>query len=301
MVRQALMEEGIRRGHALEFSYVRPRAQIKTHVDPDLWILADVWNVAWHWKRIHRRLWSRIPWTGTARYRRLVAGACKSGKFVHLDNAYVDVCDLPYLPCNGTVVGTECPFKKGLSSRQRKCFRTATQDLYRRSRFNLFVSPLHARVVNELVGLSSDRTYVMDPMIDSQLFRESADPIRDIPLLFVGPFNEAKGSETIRRRWPNGEVRIIGPRTPDAARYPGYVGPLPYSDVRSLMRRTRTFVFHPRWPEPFGRVVAEAALSGCALDTNDQVGALSFGKDLTAQATYAGAATRLWLRLESLF
>ena len=65
------------------------------------------------------------------------------------------------------------------------------------------------------------------------------------------------------------------------------------------MRRARTFVFHPRWPEPFGRVVAEAALSGCELDTNDNVGALSYGVDLRDAAVYS-AAPDFWLAIESL-
>lgn len=300
MVRRALMEEGIRRGHTLKFSHVRPRPQIQTHGDADLWILADVWNLPWHWKRIHRRILSRLPWTGMARYRRVVAAASKSGKFVHLDNSYVDVCDLPYLPCNGSVVGTDCPYKKGLFASQRKCFRNATQDLYRRSRFNFFVSPLHATVINELVGLSSDRTRVLDPVLDAQPFLAAPDSIRDIPLLFVGPFNEAKGSIEIMKRWPQGEVRVVGPMTEDAAAYPGYAGVAPYSKIPSLLKSTATFVFRPRWPEPFGRVVSEAALSGCSLDANERVGALSFRVDLSKPAFYKDSAAKFWLSVESL-
>src|SRR5438093_5007628 len=113
MTARAFMAEGVRRGHDLRFTHMRPRAEINTHRNPALWLLANVWNLAWHWKRIHRRIWSWIPWSARARYKRILSRASKSGAFVHVDNAYADVCDLPYLPCNGSVVGTECPFKKG--------------------------------------------------------------------------------------------------------------------------------------------------------------------------------------------
>jgi glycosyltransferase involved in cell wall biosynthesis len=155
-------------------------------------------------------------------------------------------------------------------------------------------------VIEGLVGISSERSELVGPQINLEAFFQDSMRARDIPLLFVGPFNEAKGSQEIRRRWPNGEVRIVGPRTAEAEAYAGYVGPLPYSDVLSVMSRTKTFVFHPRWPEPFGRVVAEAALSGCTLDTNDRVGALSYGVDLGDRRFYEHAAQRFWLTVESL-
>jgi glycosyltransferase involved in cell wall biosynthesis len=162
------------------------------------------------------------------------------------------------------------------------------------------VSPLHAKVINEFVGLSSDRTLVLDPVLDPRPFLDAPDSTREIALLFAGPFNEAKGSAEIKRRWPNGEVRIVGPMTKDARSYRGYAGATPYSDMPALLKRTHTFVFHPRWPEPFGRVVSEAVLSGCKLDANERVGALSFGVDLSDPLFYKDAAAKFWLTIESL-
>ena len=66
------------------------------------------------------------------------------------------------------------------------------------------------------------------------------------------------------------------------------------ADVPGLLNRGRVFVHLPRWPEPQGRTVAEAALCGCELKTNDRVGATSFGLDLADPATYDGALDEAW-------
>ena len=51
---------------------------------------------------------------------------------------------------------------------------------------------------------------------------------------------------------------------------------LPYSEVPSVLRQYRTFVFLPTGPEAAARVVPEAVLSGCELVVNDNVGVTSF-------------------------
>jgi hypothetical protein len=68
----------------------------------------------------------------------------------------------------------------------------------------------------------------------------------------------------------------------------------------ALFNRAESFVFLPRWPEPQGRVVIEAALCGCGLETNDSVGALSFSQPPDEPALCEGAADEWWDHVERL-
>lgn len=300
-VRDTLIEVGRTRGHLLQCLHRWPIPRLDADNEADLWILSDVWNAPWHWKRFHRRAWAAVPGTPGHQYKRLVEAATESN-FVHVDNAYVDVCDLPYLPCNGTATSRACPYKRGLTPRSRMCFRMENKVLYQKSLLNFFVSPLHRRVVVDFLGLGTDgRNRILRPVLNATTFAASGGELtRDIDRIFVGSFVPAKGSRTISARWPSGEVTVVGPETPDAIHYPGYSGRVDYDEVALLMRRARTFVFFPRWPEPFGRVVAEAAVSGCELETNDRVGALSFDADLRDPSLYEGAASEFWATLEAL-
>ena len=66
------------------------------------------------------------------------------------------------------------------------------------------------------------------------------------------------------------------------------------------MNRAKNFVFLPRWPEPQGRVVVEAAMCGCNLITNQNVGATSFPFDLANPANFAGAEDEFWSAIEQI-
>jgi hypothetical protein len=75
---------------------------------------------------------------------------------------------------------------------------------------------------------------------------------------------------------------------------------IPYHEVPILMNRAKSFVFLPRWPEPQGRVVIEAALCGCRLITNDRVGATSFPFDISRIDHFKGATADFWDKIEWL-
>ncbi len=52
--------------------------------------------------------------------------------------------------------------------------------------------------------------------------------------------------------------------------------PIPNDEVIQILGKTKFFFIKPFWPEPSGRLAAEAFLSGCELITNDKVGTWSF-------------------------
>ena len=49
-----------------------------------------------------------------------------------------------------------------------------------------------------------------------------------------------------------------------------------------------------------GSVVVEAALCGCNLDLNDNVGAKTFEFDISVPENYENAADEIWIKLEQL-
>jgi glycosyltransferase involved in cell wall biosynthesis len=137
-------------------------------------------------------------------------------------------------------------------------------------------------------------------MIDVNAFRNEGRP-RDIDFLFVGVISEAKGIIEMRERFKHADLHLIGQLAPGTTLDFGrHVGQVPYQEIPRWMNRAKNFVFVPRWPEPQGRVVAEAALCGCNIIANRNVGALSFGFDLADRTQYGGTEKEFWQTLEGL-
>jgi glycosyltransferase involved in cell wall biosynthesis len=300
MISRRLIDVGVGRGHDIRLSSVRPK-QREAHASPDLTLLIDVFNFAHSVKSLGA--WREF---GPAFLEEMIEPA----PFVHLTNAYVDICNLPYLPCSGERLDG-CPIKPTLNVGQRfmirdwshDCFaqRALVRRLYEASVLNVYLSPLHRRITESL--LDSTRlpsSYVLEPMIDTKVFFNEHRE-RDIDYLFVGVLGEAKGLSAMRERFGQTDIHLIGRCTPgvkpDFGRYLGHVS---YEEVPRYMNRAKNFVFLPRWPEPQGRVVAEAALCGCRIIGNENVGALSFDMDLADPRSYEGVEDDFWARLEAL-
>jgi glycosyltransferase involved in cell wall biosynthesis len=305
---RALLDEGARRGHILGFVHRYPRPRFEGHTAPDFTLMVDVWNLPGHWLRLDRRMRRRARIDSAAvQYAALVDEVVRGGRFIHHDNAYVDVCSRPYLPCNGEVTAEgRCPLAKG-----RQCHHRRDARLYRAAAAISFVSPLHARVIRHVLGEPLPPTLLLRPVIDAERFAGAPRVERDLLRLFVGPLNEAKGALNMQRRYPDGDVWCVGGKREPLLRRllrrntasVDFGRPLPrvdYEDIPRLLSRAQKFVFLPRWPEPQGRVVIEAALCGCELETNEQVGALSFSRPPNDPALCIGAAEEWWAQAEEL-
>lgn len=291
VVLRALLQTGEQRGHRFGFASASPRTAT-LFPDPDLSILADVFNSPY--------ALSRLPV-------QLLEKTVAEGRFIHFDNAYVDLCNLDYLPCSGNCSAT-CPHKAGLPLRKKLlgrdfsefCFqrRPLVRKLYGQSLFNVFVSPLHRDVVSEMLGLQGRDSFVLKPLIDEGLFFDTGVQ-RDLEYLFVGVLSEAKGLSEMRRRFRDKDIYLIGKiARGERVDFGHYLGAVPYEEIPRYMNRARNFVFLPRWPEPQGRVVVEAALCGCNLITNDKVGALSFDFPLTDGARLRNSDVEFWKKVE---
>jgi glycosyltransferase involved in cell wall biosynthesis len=291
VVLKALLQAGAQRGHRFGFASASPRTDT-LFPDPDLSLLADVFNSPY--------ALSRLP-------RALVNKAVATRRFIHFDNAYVDVCNLDYLPCSGSCTAA-CPHRADLPLRKKLlgrdfspiCFQRhpLVRSLYEQSLFNVFVSPLHRDVISGMLGLQGREAFILKPLIDDRLFYDRGLE-RDLEYLFVGVLSEAKGLSEMRRRFRDKDIYLIGKvARGERVDFGHHLGTVPYQQIPEYMNRARNFVFLPRWPEPQGRVVVEAALCGCNLITNDKVGALSFEFPLADASPLRNAETEFWEKVE---
>ena len=302
MISRALLETGRARGHDVRISSVRPIRE-EQHAEPDLVLFIDIHNTGHTWRALG-------AWRGFSQS--TLRAAAGQAPFVHLSNAYVDVCNLPYLPCSGQRAGGACPAKAGIPWAQRRMLlRDGSTDcsashasrrwLYEEAALNVYLSPLHQRVTQSLLQLDdSPPSYVLTPMIDTSHFYNRGIE-RDIDYLFVGVISEAKGLDAMRKQYWDKNIWLLGRVSPDVKLDFGrHVPHVAYDEVPFYMNRAKNFVFLPRWPEPQGRVVAEAALCGCNIIGNENVGALSFDMDLSDAANYTGVEAGFWDRVEGL-
>lgn len=299
-VTRGLIEAGRKRGHQIRIRSVRPNLDESTD-EPDLYWLIDVFNNPHTFK-------SRGAWVGYPVS--LLNEIADRKPFVHMNHAYADVCNLPYLPCSGEAASV-CSYKTPskvirnivLKDFSRGCFsnNALARKLFERSKLNVYVSPLHQQTIENVLKLErKPASYVLKPLIDNSLFY-NRNQYRDIDYLFVGVISEAKGLHNLRAMYKDKDIHFVGKIAPGAVLDFGtYHGVVRYAEIPKYMNRAKNFVFLPRWPEPQGRVVVEAALCGCTLVTNDNVGATTFPFDISEPNNFAAANEEFWEKIEGI-
>lgn len=283
MDNRTLLEEGkrlghdIRRYHRVNNKYLNrlltPRVK-GLHAAPDLWILADLFNV---------------PEYGLAYPENFLEGIVHRQPFVHLDNAYVDICTRGPLPCGGDK--SRCG---------KRCGHKLSYALYEKSLLNVFLSPLHADTVNGyLAGRFTDKSAVVRPLVNPASFYNEGKA-RDIDYIYVGTISDYKGYQNIRKRFA-GEANFlfIGKNATGEKLFGKHIGHIANTELVHYLNRAKNFVHLPQWKEPMGRTVIEAALCGCNIIANENVGACSFGFDIADPANSRHAATEFWEAVKS--
>jgi glycosyltransferase involved in cell wall biosynthesis len=257
-----IVEEGRKRGHEIAASaFLRRRPQralrrtglyrsLPIDWDADVFLLSNLRNVP--------DLVQRIP-------ERDIERALDSGRAVVMEDAWVDICPLD-VPCQGDPI--RCP---------ATCDRDFGRWLFDAAAGAVFVSPMHRDVTERVLGTTLPQSVIAHPMVDPAQFRPLGLE-RDIDVLYVGTLNEAKGYYDLVERFGADRLTLAGRNCLGHPISGTYLGEIPNEDLPRLYNRARTFAHLPRWVEPQGRTVTEAALCGCELITNDRVGAMSFAE-----------------------
>lgn len=301
-VTRKIVEEGIKRGHNIKIISMKPSklqilSRILMHRNPDLWILFDVFNCPDHKRHFSRHFINKI---------------ISSRKYVLGQNAYGDICCLNALPCNGNIGnGSVCVEKKDIYFNYRDnekgwqngyCPINNNKDLFEKALLNIFVSPLHASIFHKIYPATREKTYILKPLIDVNMFTNRKQN-RDIKYAACGGMGEAKGFYNIKEKFPDEDIILFGSdskQLPNKHKYGKIIGRIPYEKIPDFLNRVENYIHLPRWPEPHGLIVNQAALCGCKLITNENVGAMTHDFDIMDRKAYRDTAPELWNKVEEL-
>lgn len=249
---------------------ITPKAKI--HNNPDFWILCDIFNIPSHHLSFKKGF---------------IESVIEHEKFIHWDNSYVDICSQSAFPCNGTF---DCQCIKNNNSH-------FIDRMYNKSLLNIFLSPLHLLLVNKRFGNSIlDKNFIARPFIDTQLFI-NREMKRDIEYIYVGSISDYKGYENLKIMFGHcpEKIFLVGKKGIKGKLFTSnHIEQITHEELVTYYNRAKTFVHLPVWKEPMARTVCEAALCGCELLLNDNVGAKYFNADLSNPNFYLNAAEETW-------
>lgn len=279
-----LIEEGRRLGHDIKIvsrvnnKYLNRIFQphYNYHENPDIWILSDLFNV---------------PEYNLKYPVNFIEDIIENYNYVHIDNAYVDICSKPALPCHGDK--NKCV---------KNCGNTISQKIYENSLANFFLSPLHANIIN---GLMDNKfllkSKIIRPLIDISKFHFDTNTNRDIDYIYVGTISNYKGYQNIKNKYKNcSSFLFIGKNATNEILFGKHIEYVPNYGLVKYLARAKNFVHLPEWKEPMGRTVIEAALCGCNIISNENVGACSFDFDLSNSENYKNSSFEFWENIHEL-
>lgn len=156
---------------------------------------------------------------------------------------------------------------------------------YKKCLHNIFLSPLHKKEVERLVGYKIENSSIIPSPVDSRLFRPNEKKEKENTVIYTGNVCELKGKENlVKYAKDNPSLRIMVIGWGDVANMPSnieFIKEVTQKELVKYYQKSKYFFHRPIWKEPFGRSVIEAYLCGCSLLLNDNVGALSYGWDFS--------------------
>nr|WP_321247049.1 glycosyltransferase family 9 protein [uncultured Psychroserpens sp.] len=168
--------------------------------------------------------------------------------------------------------------------KMRNCCNTNKFHLYRslyaNSRLNVFQSPMHYDYHKQFYGAAVKKHIVLPPPINVENIRISEEKNRD-EVVFLGDLNFVKGGSELldyAQEHPEKSVLVYG-RNRLRRVVPTNVifkNKITNTELLKVLGKSEYFFFQPRWPEPSGRVAAEAFLSGAKIISNNRVGTFSY-------------------------
>jgi hypothetical protein len=152
--------------------------------------------------------------------------------------------------------------------------------VFANAKLNAFQSPKHFEDHFAFYGNSVTNNIIMPPTVevDKLQISEFKNP-KVIP--FFGDLNYLKGGEALldyAQEHPEFTFQVYGKNelTRELPKNVFLNDYIPNEEVLKLLGQSKYFFCKPVWPEPSGRLAAEAFLSGCEMITNDRVGTWTF-------------------------
>lgn len=152
--------------------------------------------------------------------------------------------------------------------------------LFAGAALNVFQSPKHYQSHYDFYGEAVAKKLIMPPTVDVSKLKPSEEKIEDsIP--FFGDLNFLKGGHeyvTYAENHPKMKFKVYGRNRlrREMPQNMSFHDPISNTEVLEILGKTKQFICKPVWPEPSGRLAAEAFLSGCEMLSNDRVGTFSF-------------------------
>ena len=153
--------------------------------------------------------------------------------------------------------------------------------LFAKAALNVFQSPKHYQSHFEFYGEAVANHLIMPPTVDVNKLKPSEERIEDI-IPFFGDLNFLKGGHeyvTYAEENPNINFKVFGRNRlrREMPKNISFHDPVSNEEVLEILGKTKQFICKPVWPEPSGRLAAEAFLSGCEILSNNRIGTFSFG------------------------
>lgn len=154
------------------------------------------------------------------------------------------------------------------------------QKLFANSLLNVFQSPKHFEAHFDFYGEAVNNYIVLPPTVDVDNIKIVEKKLDNF-IPFFGDLNGLKGGyEFVSYAKENAEINFIvygnnrlNAEIPSNIQFKDYVD---NNQVLEILGKSKSVFIKPSWPEPSGRLAAEAFLSECKLITNENVGTWSF-------------------------
>ncbi|MEZ4874298.1 MAG: glycosyltransferase family 9 protein [Flavobacteriaceae bacterium] len=182
------------------------------------------------------------------------------------------------------------------------------RNLFSKAALNVFQSPKHFEAHKEFYGEAVSHALIMPPTVDVENLCVSPEK-DETTIPFFGDLNFLKGGHeyvTYAEQHPQLNFPVYG-RNRLRREMPlnmTFHDPLSNKEVLKILGKTKKIMCKPVWPEPSGRLAAEALLSGCEIMGNDRVGTFSFDfypTDLDrAKAEMVQAPQNFWNAIDTI-
>lgn len=152
--------------------------------------------------------------------------------------------------------------------------------LFSNSKLNIFQSPKHYGAHYDFYGEAVVNHLIMPPTVQIENLKPS--PFKqDHTIPFFGDLNFLKGGDAyidFALDHPEMKFTVYGTNRihREIPKNISFYQPISNHEVLEILGKTKYFICKPVWPEPSGRLAAEAFLSGCEMIINDRIGTFSF-------------------------